>query len=95
MGNILYIYTYTLYIYLRYEYCSFCDFRRCLACNVIQLLGHVLSVLLRFVQTFTQFSFVYLKRYFTALSLSEKLKELNIYGTGTIMANHITDCYLL
>ncbi|XP_042904032.1 piggyBac transposable element-derived protein 3 [Parasteatoda tepidariorum] len=55
-----------------------------------QELGLGPSVILRLVQTLPQESFVYFDRYFSTLPLFKKLSEMHIYGTGTIMGNHIS-----
>ncbi|XP_049776024.1 piggyBac transposable element-derived protein 2-like [Schistocerca cancellata] len=47
------------------------------------------SVMLRLAQTLPQESFIYFDRYFTSLSLLEKLTEMKLYGSGTIMANRL------
>ncbi|XP_049835018.1 piggyBac transposable element-derived protein 3-like [Schistocerca gregaria] len=47
------------------------------------------SVILRLAQTLPQESFIYLDKYFTSLPLLEKLTEMELYGSGTIMANRL------
>ena len=50
------------------------------------------SVILRLVETIPKESFVYFDRYFTTIPLMNRLTEMNIYGTGTIMSNRVKGC---
>ena len=47
------------------------------------------SIVLRLVDTLPVSSFVYFDRYFTTVKLMERLTELNMEGTGTIMNNRL------
>lgn len=48
------------------------------------------AVVLRLVSTLPQNSYVFFDRYFSTIALLEKLSDLGIEGTGTIMANRVT-----
>lgn len=51
------------------------------------------SVVLRLVNSLPKNAFVYFDRYFTTIALLEKLQEIGLEGTGTIMSNRLKNVH--